>query len=105
MSFVHSHTIVLANKGRLVIHRDMSSENICIHTEENPATNPTISVHKFLSFVVRRGGGLNHVSEPERLERSGPCLLLKLRRMVTQRVQMKGVLPWLDVRGLLVPVQ
>jgi hypothetical protein len=37
---------------------------------------------------------------PERLERGGgPCWLLKLRWMGTQRVQMKGVLPWL-VRGL-----
>ncbi len=32
---------------------------------------------------------------PERLERGGPCWLLKLRWMGTQRVQMKGVLPWL----------
>jgi hypothetical protein len=33
---------------------------------------------------------------PERLERGGgPCSLLKLRGMGTQRVQMQGVLPWL----------
>jgi hypothetical protein len=32
---------------------------------------------------------------PERLDRGGPCLLLKLRQMGTQRVQMKGVFPWL----------
>ncbi len=32
---------------------------------------------------------------PERLYRGGPCWLLKLRCMVTQRVEMKGVLPWL----------
>ncbi len=31
----------------------------------------------------------------ERLERGGPCCLLKLRWMGTQRVQMKGVLSWL----------
>ncbi len=32
---------------------------------------------------------------PEKLERVGPCRLLKLRWTGTQRVQMKGVLPWL----------
>jgi hypothetical protein len=32
---------------------------------------------------------------PERLEKGGPCWLLRLRWMGTQRVQMKGVLPWL----------
>ncbi len=32
---------------------------------------------------------------PERLERGGPCWLLKLRWMGTQRVQMKVVLSWL----------
>ncbi len=31
----------------------------------------------------------------ERLERGGPCWLLKLRWMGTQRVQLKGILPWL----------
>ncbi len=31
----------------------------------------------------------------ERLERGGPCWLLKLRQMGTQRAQMKGVFPWL----------
>ncbi len=31
----------------------------------------------------------------ERLERRSPCWLLKLRHMGNQRVQMKGVLPWL----------
>ncbi len=36
----------------------------------------------------------------ERLERGGPCWLLKLRWMGTQRVQMKGVLPWLVHLGL-----
>ncbi len=36
------------------------------------------------------------LSQPERLEREGgPCRLLKLSQMETQRVQMKGVLPWL----------
>jgi hypothetical protein len=30
-----------------------------------------------------------------RLDRSGPCWLLKLRWMGSQRVQMKGLLPWL----------
>jgi len=35
------------------------------------------------------------VSIPEILERGDPCWLLKLRWMGTQRVQMKGVLPWL----------
>ncbi len=34
-------------------------------------------------------------AKPERLERGDSCLLLKLRWMETQRVQMKGVLPWL----------
>jgi hypothetical protein len=29
------------------------------------------------------------------IERGAPCRLLKLRWMVTQRVQLKGVLPWL----------
>ena len=32
---------------------------------------------------------------PERLKRGSLCWLLKLRWMGTQRVQMKGVLPWL----------
>ncbi len=32
---------------------------------------------------------------PERLERGGPCWLLKLREIGTQRGQMKGVLTWL----------
>ncbi len=32
---------------------------------------------------------------PERLERGGPCWLLKLRWMGTQRGHMIGVLPWL----------
>ncbi len=32
---------------------------------------------------------------PERLERGGPYWQLKLRWMGTERVQMKGVLPWL----------
>ncbi len=32
---------------------------------------------------------------PERLKRGGPYWLQKLRWMGTQRVQMKGVLPWL----------
>jgi hypothetical protein len=39
--------------------------------------------------------------KPERQERGGPCWLLKLRWMGTQRVQMKGVL-WFV--GLVVPV-
>jgi hypothetical protein len=30
---------------------------------------------------------------PERLERGGPCRLLKLRQMGTQKIQMKEVLP------------
>ncbi len=33
-----------------------------------------------------------YTEAPERLERGGPCRLLKLRQMGTQRVQMKGVL-------------
>ncbi len=33
-------------------------------------------------------------SERPYVERGGPCLLLKLRRMGTQRGQMKGVLSW-----------
>ena len=41
--------------------------------------------------LSRRGGG----QQPERLEKSGPCWLLKLRWMGTQRVQMKAVLSWL----------
>ncbi len=32
---------------------------------------------------------------PERLERDGPCGLMKLRQMGTQRVHIKGVLTWL----------
>jgi hypothetical protein len=36
---------------------------------------------------------MNRQVQPERLERGGP--LLKLRRMGTQRVQIKWVLPWL----------
>jgi hypothetical protein len=31
---------------------------------------------------------------PERLERGGPCQRFKLRQMETQRVHVKGVLPW-----------
>ncbi len=35
----------------------------------------------------------------ERPEMGGPCWLLKLRWMGTQRVQMKGVLPWAHCAG------
>ncbi len=40
------------------------------------------------------------VALPERLERGGPCWLLKLKWMETQRVQMNGVFPF-----LVVPIQ
>jgi|688.fasta_scaffold696624_1 hypothetical protein len=36
------------------------------------------------------------LSAPERLERGGPCRLLKLRRMGTHGGHLKEVLPWLD---------
>ncbi len=35
------------------------------------------------------------VSTRDTIEGAGPCWLLKLRWMGTERVQMKGVLPWL----------
>ncbi len=40
-------------------------------------------------FIISRWSVL------ERLERGGPCWLLKLRKMGTQRVQIEGVHPWL----------
>ncbi len=40
----------------------------------------------------RVGGSASVYVRPERLERDGPCWLLKLRQMGTQRVHMKGVL-------------
>ncbi len=44
---------------------------------------------KFIRNFVKSSG----VTSPERLNRSGPCIKMKLRWMGTQRVQMKGVLP------------
>ncbi len=41
------------------------------------------------------------MERPERLERGGPSWLLKLRRMGTHGVHMKGVLGWFN--GLVVP--
>jgi hypothetical protein len=41
------------------------------------------------------GGRLAGWMRPERLEKGGPCWLLKLRQMGTQREQIKRVLPWL----------
>ncbi len=43
--------------------------------------------------------------QPERPETDGPCWRLKLRWMETQKVQIKGVLPWFSFVGLVVPVQ
>jgi hypothetical protein len=75
LSFFHSITIVLANKGRLVIHRDMSSENNTYREKSRDQSHHIRS--QVPLFRSRGGGGLNHVSEPEtkpeRLERGGPC--------------------------------
>ncbi len=49
---------------------------------------------------------LSPLFTPLRLERDGPCWLLKLRWMGTQRVQMKGVLPrsvWSALAALVGP--
>jgi hypothetical protein len=47
----------------------------------------------FLLKILRFFRNIPFPCQPERLERCSPCWLLKLRG--TQRVQMKGVLPWL----------
>ncbi len=55
------------------------------------------SSKKFRSGTHRSGTHqpcISWVPYSESLERGGPGWLLKLRKMGTQRIQMKGVLPW-----------
>ncbi len=48
-----------------------------------------------LGLNPRARGVRRKIQGPESLERGCPCWLLKLSWMETQRVQMKGLLPWL----------
>jgi hypothetical protein len=71
LSFVHSITIVLANKGRLVIHRDMSSEN---NTYRGNSRDQSHHIRSQVPlFRGKKGRWFKSCVRTERLERSGPC--------------------------------
>jgi hypothetical protein len=76
----------------LLYRPDTSPGSVCARYSSAPL--PPCSVHILQEPAGTRSVLLYEVT-PQRLERGDHCWLFKLMWMETQRVQMKGVLPWL----------